>query len=166
MTLNWSNFGVYSNWIIPLNINYSLEIDGVQWAIFRHISGGELITDVIQHPVVNMNGIHTILHIPGPTRCNPVRLESGYGSVEQLYDWYHLVRKGNIYKARKNVSLTLNSFIKGKYTPVANWHLINAWPSEFSGIEVEQRAAEEAFFNVTLVCEEIEHENMMKEVKE
>ncbi len=165
MTLNWSNVGVYQHWIVPLNINYSMEIDGIQWAIFRHISGGELIADVIHHPVVSASGIHTILQIPGPTRCNPVRLESGYGSIEQLYEWFHQVRQGDIFKARKNVTITLNTFIKGKYVPAANWHLINAWPSEFSGIEVMQRETEESFFNVTLVCEEIERENMLKEAK-
>jgi phage tail-like protein len=145
--------------ILPLNIHYALEIDGVQWGIFERISGGEMEVEVIQHNVVYENGGFATLHIPGPHRLSPIVLESGFGNTGDLYHWFTLVRDGDIAKARKNATISLNAFVDGKYQAVVQWHLINTWPSHISGLDLEQSHTERARFSITLVAEAIERED-------
>lgn len=145
--------------VLPLNIHYALEIDGVQWAIFERVSGGDMEIDVIQHNVVHENGGFATLHIPGPLKTQPIVLESGYGNTADLYAWFVQVKNGDISAARKNATISLNAFIGGKYQPVVQWHLINVWPSKLSGLDFEQNKTDRARFSITLVCESIERED-------
>jgi phage tail-like protein len=148
------------NLVQPLNIHYALEIDGVQWGIFNQISGGDMEIDVIDHNVVFENGGFVTLHIPGPMKTQPIKLESGYGNTKDLYLWFIQVKNGDINGARKNATISLNAFIDGKYQAVVQWHLINAWPSKVNGLDLEQGRTELARFSITLVCESNEREDI------
>jgi phage tail-like protein len=144
----------------PLNIHYALEIEGVQVGVFDRISGGDVEIDVIQHPVVFENGGFHTLMIPGPRKNHPVHLEGGYGNTAGLYHWFTQAAQGDISGARKNATISLHSFVEGKYQAVIQWHLINAWPSKISGFDFGQQATDRARFSVTLVCESIDREDL------
>jgi len=145
--------------VIPLNIHYALEIEGIQLGVFDRISGGEVNIDDIEHNVVYETGEFVTLHIPGPTKVKPVTLEGGYANTAELYTWFNQVRGGDIFGARKNATITLNSFVEGEYKPVIRWNLIGVWPSKLSGFDFGQQQTGWARFSVTLVCEAIERED-------
>ncbi len=144
----------------PLNIHYTLEVEGVQVGLFDRISGGEVEIDVIQHPVVYENGGFHTLMITGPRKNHPITLESGYGSTAELYKWFAQAAQGDITGARKNATISLHSYVEGKYQPVIQWHLINTWPSKLSGFDFGQQTTDRAHFSITLVCESIEREDL------
>ncbi len=144
----------------PLNIHYTLEVEGVQVGLFDRISGGEVEIDVIQHPVVYENGGFQTLLITGPRKNHPITLESGYGSTAELYRWFVQAAQGDIFGARKNATISLHSFVDGKYQPVIQWHLINTWPSKLSGFDFGQQTTDRAHFSITLVCETIDREDL------
>jgi phage tail-like protein len=147
------------NFIQPLTIHYSLEIDGVQWGIFTDISGGDMDIDVIEHNVVFANGGFATLRIPGPMKIAPIKLSSGYGNTKDLYAWFMQVKNGDINGARKNATISLNAFVDAKYQAVVQWHLINCWPSKIDGLSLTQGRTEMALFSITLVAESIERED-------
>lgn len=146
--------------VSPLNIHYTLEIEGVQVGVFDRISGGDVEIDVIRHNVVYESGMFATLLIPGPRKNKPITLESGYGKTAGLYDWFQQVVKGDIFGARKNATISLHTFVDGKYKPVIQWHLINVWPSKLSGFDFGQQNTDRAHFSITLVCESIEREDL------
>ncbi|MEA4909122.1 MAG: phage tail protein [Chloroflexi bacterium] len=143
-----------------LNTNYTLEIEGVQMGVFDRVSGGDLEVDVIQHQVVFENGGFASLQIPGPAKNQPVTLEGGYGKSAGLYQWFMQVCGGDIFAARKNATISLNTFVDGKYQPVIQWHMINVWPSKLTGFDFGQETTSRARFSITLVCESIEREDL------
>lgn len=146
--------------VSPLNIHYTLEIEGVQVGVFDRISGGDVEIDVIHHQVVFENGGFATLLIPGPLKNQPVTLESGYGKTAELYSWFNQVQRGDIFGARKNATISLNAYVKNEYKPVVQWHLINVWPSKFSGFNFDQSNTNRAQLSITLVCESIEREDI------
>jgi phage tail-like protein len=146
--------------VTPLNIHYSLEIDGVQLGIFERITGGNEEIDVIMHNVVYASGEFATLNIPGPRKTTPITLECGFGNTAALYAWFEQVAEGDVFGARKNATISLNSHIGGKYQPVVLWHLINVWPSKVDGFNLNQFSTDWARFSITLVCESIEREDV------
>ncbi len=146
--------------ISPLNIHYSLEIEGVQVGVFDRISGGDTEIDVIQHRVVYENGGFATLMLPGPRKNQPVVLEGGYGKTVELYHWFEQAARGDIFSARRNATISLNAFVDGEYQPVIQWHLLNVWPSRLSGMTLGSHNTERARFTITLVFETIEREDL------
>ncbi|TLN14220.1 phage tail protein [bacterium] len=146
--------------ITPLNIHYSLEIEGVQVGVFDRISGGDTEIDVIQHAVVYENGGFATLMLPGPRKNQPVVLESGYGNTAELYHWFEQAARGDIFSARRNATISLNAFVDGEYQPVIQWHLLNVWPAKLSGVTLGQQGTDRARFSITLVFETIEREDL------
>lgn len=146
--------------ISPLNIHYTLEIEGVQVGVFDQISGGDSEIDVIHHQVVYENGGFATLMLPGPRKNQPVHLESGYGKTAELYQWFKQVVEGDIFGARKNATISLCAFVDGEYQPVIQWHLYNVWPSKLSGFQFGQQNTDRARFSITLVFEAIDREDL------
>lgn len=146
--------------ISPLNIHYSLEIEGIQLGVFDRISGGDTEIDVIRHQVVYENGGFSTLMLPGPRKNQPVVLEGGYGKTGELYSWFEQAARGDIFSARRNATISLNAFIDGEYQPIIQWHLIGVWPAKLSGITLGQSNTELARFSITLVFEAIEREDL------
>jgi phage tail-like protein len=143
--------------INPLDVNYVLDIDQTQLATFTSLSGGEVELNVIKHNIVYESGENHTLLIPGPTHFSPVILEHGYGNTKELYNWFVLASNGKISSARKNVTITLHAFTKGKYEPLVAWDLINAYPVKISGFESNQsQSARTARFSITIMAEQIE----------
>lgn len=141
----------------PLNIYYSLDINQARLAAFGSLSGGEIEITPIKHNVVYASGELRTLLIPGPTRYSPVTLVRGYGNTKELYNWFVTANSGKIFSARKNVTITLNSFQEDGYMPLVSWNLVNAWPTKISGFESDQSgAAQTAKFSITLMMEGIE----------
>ena len=149
-----------NNSVVPLTIHYALEIEGVQVGVFDSISGGDMEISVIEHNVVYESGGFATLMIPGPTKNQPITLESGYGNTAELYAWFTQVQLGDIFGARKNATLSLKAHVEGEYTPVIQWNLINVWPSKLTGFDFKQESTERARFSITLVCEVIEREDL------
>jgi phage tail-like protein len=141
----------------PLDVSYTLDIDQTQMATFSSLSGGDVDLNVIKHNVVYESGEFRTLLIPGPTHFSPIVLEHGYGNTKELYNWFVLASNGKVSSARKNVTVTLNSFKKGKYEPMVSWNFTNAYPTRIAGFESNQsQTAKIAHFSITLMAESIE----------
>jgi phage tail-like protein len=143
--------------IDPLSTSYALDINETRMATFSAISGGEMEIIPVKHNVVYLTGELKTLMIPGATRFSPVVLDKGYGNTKELYNWFVLANSGQVFTARKNVSIVLNAHLEDGFKPLVGWNLYNAWPTKISGFESDQSLAPKlAKFSITLVCEGIE----------
>jgi phage tail-like protein len=142
----------------PLNIHYSLVdvVANTEMGVFTSLSGGDIEMKTLKFNTVSPTGEHRTILVPGPTQYAPVVLEGGLGRTKELYNWFVLANNGNLTAARKNVSIKYNAFVDGVYTALAEWSLINAWPSKISGFSGSQEgSAKIAPFSITLVAEKI-----------
>jgi phage tail-like protein len=79
-------------------------------------------------------------------------LRYGLSSSRELWEWFMTGVKGKV--VRKNLSIVLMD--SDGVTEVTRWNLVNAWPSEWRGAELQSIAHEAAIESLTLVFESLE----------
>ena len=159
-----SGTGGSSGNVATLDINYTLEIDGLLAGHFLSLKGGDMEISVISHDVTFETGDSTTLMIPGPISFSPITLSRGFGFNEQLYRWLDASVKGDTIQARRNGTITLNQRgsqgsggSPGTYAPVVTWNLFDAWLMKISGFGMNQYVgASYATMTIVIVAETIE----------
>ena len=140
-----------------LNIYYTLDVDNTRLAQFDSLTGGDIRISTIKHNVVYPSGELRTLLLPGPTQYEPVKLERGFGSTRELYNWFVEANNGVMSKARRHVTITLHVRRKGEFTPQVSWNLLNAFPVAISGFDGNQQGeAQVSRFSITIAAEMIE----------
>ena len=138
-----------------IGFNFMLELGGVVAGYFTECNGIGSEQEVIEHKVVDEQGHDMVRKIPGRLKWTDVTLKRGITSNMQIWDWRDKVVSGKMSDARKNCTVTMMS---RDYSPVAVWHLENAWPSKVTGPALKSDSNEFGVEEVTLV-----HEGMYRE---
>ncbi len=111
--------------------NFKLIISENSDARFMKCSGMEVKVNTYSYRESGNNQV--VRKIPGKVDYAPVVLEYGLCSSTELWDWFMESVKGNV--QRKNVTIQL---LDANGTDVVMmWDLINAWPSEWKGSELD-----------------------------
>jgi phage tail-like protein len=139
-----------------IGFNFGLEIEGKMAGFFQECSGIGSENEVIDHKVVDTNGIEMVRKIPGRLKWGDVTLKRGITTDMEIWDWRNSVVQGKMDDARTNCSVIM---MDRDYTPKARWNFFNAWPSKVSGPSVKSDSNEIGVEEVTLVHEGLERES-------
>jgi phage tail-like protein len=108
----------------------ALEIQGVIAGYFSECSGIGSENEVIEHKVVNEQGVEVVLKIPGRLKNNDITLKRGITSDQDIWAWRQMVVEGDVSGARKNGSVIMYD---QEFNEVARWNFEQAWPASITG---------------------------------
>ena len=130
---------------------FVLEIDKVQIASFKAVSGLKNEIEAIEYKTSNEKGQLRTFYHPGAVKWGDITLERNYDGSNSLYDWYYNLTEnfnpdtdkvtGAIYASDKNNTETMR------------WEFEGAWPSSYEGPELSVDKNEIATEKVTIKIE-------------
>lgn len=135
------------------NYVFQVEIDNVNLAQFKEVSGLSAEIQVIEHKENRPGGLPVVKKLPGAQKWGDVTLKRGKTNDRSWWDWIKEVQDGKIDDARRNASIVLYDYTKGEQV---RWNLTNCWPSKVSVGSLQAGGNEVALEEVTLVHEGIE----------
>jgi phage tail-like protein len=91
-------------------------------------------SEVVEHVVSGQIGQSYVQKIPGRLKWTDVTFKRGFSKSMDFAAWRKLVEDGQVNNARRTVKIIIYD---QALAPVAQWNLVNAWPS---AISLEQRA--------------------------
>ena len=130
---------------------FTLTVDGRQVASFADLVS--LTSGADPSTLVSTSGekiVKTLL--PSNRMPDSVVLRRGLSDSLELAAWHDLVLDGDVAGARKNATLTM---YQSDGTPVARYHLENAWPSKIDSASLTSGGTSFVSETVTLVCDRI-----------
>ncbi|MFN2588674.1 MAG: phage tail protein [Actinomycetota bacterium] len=108
---------------------WQVEIDSVQIAQFKELTGVSSEIQVIEHRENKPGGIHVMKKLPGRSASGDITLRKGKTSDKSLWEWHKKVQDGDLEGARKNGSVVLYDYARGE---VARYNFVAGWPSRVS----------------------------------
>ena len=129
---------------------FGLELEGKMTGYFTNVSGIGSETEVITQKIVSPSGEPMIRQIPGRLTWTPITLKRGVTDQMDIWEWRQAVIDGKIDEARTNASIIAYN---QNNEPVAEWDLVNAWPSKVVGPEMDAGSANYMIEDMTIVHE-------------
>jgi len=129
--------------------NYDLQIDGKAVGGFSEISAPAITIEPIEYREGNF-AVNTAGKQPGLVKYDNITLKWGLVADDTLYKWAKEVENGTI--NRKTIVISLKNDVQEE---VAKWTAINAWPTKYTGPDVNATASEVAIEQLELVHEGI-----------
>lgn len=127
---------------------FKVEVDNTIVAEVTEVTGFNASVDVKEYREGNERP--TTRKIQGLRKFGNIILKTGLIDSHVLYDWLSLENEKEAIK-RKNVAITL--LAEDMSTPLAVWQIENAWPTKYSGPDLNSTASDVAFESVELVHE-------------
>src|SRR5512141_96344 len=127
--------------------NFKLVIQGVTEGHFTECEGLGVKVEAIKYREAGNNQV--VRRIPGRVEYSDVVLRYGLTKSHEAWDWLMTAIKGQV--QRKNVSILMLD--PDGVTEVMRWDLVNAWPSEWRGAQLDALSHEIAIDTLTLVFE-------------
>jgi phage tail-like protein len=109
--------------------SFSFQVQGVELAKFKEISGLSAEIQVIEHRENTSKGLPVMKKLPGMRKYGDITMKRGRTDSKALWDWIKKVQDGDIDGARKDASVVLYDYMHGEKS---RWNLTNAWPSKVS----------------------------------
>jgi phage tail-like protein len=109
--------------------SFHIEIDGVDIAQFKEVSGLTAEIQTIEHRENKKGGLPVLKKLPGARKWSDITLKRGRTDNTAMWKWIKQVQDGDIMGARKNGSVVLFDYGKGE---VGRFNFINGWPSKVS----------------------------------
>jgi phage tail-like protein len=131
---------------------FSVTIDGYEIAAFSELQGITTSVDVVDFHESSDREV-TLRKLPGRRNPPEVRLKRGKSNSMELWAWHEAVLMGDMAAARRSASLVMYD---SAGTPVARYHMENAWPSKIEIGAMRAGANEALMEQVTIVCEHIQ----------
>jgi phage tail-like protein len=138
-----------------LGFNFKLEVSGKIAGFFTECSGIGSEHDVVEHKVVDDAGHEITRKIPGRLKWGDITLKRGITSDLQIWKWRDDVVAGKMGTSRVNASIFM---MDRTYTVVAEWKLVNAWPSKVTGPNLKSDGNEFGVEEVVIVHEGVSRE--------
>ena len=129
---------------------FQVEVDGVQLAQFKEVSGLSTEISVIEHKENKPGAIPVIKKLPGAQKWGDLTLKRGKTQDQGFWEWIKQVQEGKIDEARCNGSVVLYSYERGE---MARYNFANGWPSKVSVSQLQAGGSEVAIEECTLVHE-------------
>jgi len=126
---------------------FRVQIDGIQKAGFREVSGLDAGTDAVDYREGDGT---TIRKLAGLQKFSNITLKRGITTDQDLWKWRKMVMDGKIKEARKSGQIILLDD-EGKET--AEWTFTEGWLTKWTGPTLNATANEVAIDTVELVHE-------------
>jgi phage tail-like protein len=130
--------------------NFKLVVPGLAEAHFTYCSPPAARIEALKYR--EGGGGQVVHRIPGRVEYDDLTLKYGLTQSRHLYDWFGSAARGTV--RRQNVSVVLLD--SDDSTERVRWDLINAWPREWRGSELDARSHEIAIETLVLVFESID----------
>ena len=132
------------------NFSFIVEIEGIARAGFMSVSG---IGDETETREYREGGDNTTVRkLAGLNSFSAIVLEMGSTFDTSLWDWRQKVKREGALGNRKSISIIQQN---EKREEVKRWQVFDAWPSKFTGPELDASSSETAVESV-----EIQHEGL------
>ena len=131
--------------------NFKLEIDGVQRAEFREVSGLDVVPDSTTDDEGSVQAV-AARKLPGSNKHSNITLKRGITDDHSISDWSQKTRAGQT--ERKNGSIVLTDETG---TPKTRWNFVNGWPTKFEGPSLNAKSND-----VSIETLEITHQGLSK----
>lgn len=132
------------------NFRFRVEIEGIQQAGFREVSGYNASLDVVEY----REGNETITprKLPGLAKYGNISLKWGVTDSMDMYKWMEDCIAGKV--TRKTVTIIA---IDEEGSDVATWQVIEAWPARYVAPDWNATASA-----VAIEALELAHEGMKR----
>jgi phage tail-like protein len=134
---------------------FILEIDSVQIATFKSVSGLQSSMEKIEYKQSTSEGKMEIKYHPGALKWEPIKLERYYDGTTNLYTWYSDKVK-NFDPEKDKVTGSIKGLDK-KGEVTMQWDFEAAWPMSYTGPELKVDSNE-----IVTEAVEIAHEGIRK----
>ncbi len=123
---------------------FRIELEGLDVAGFSEVSGLSAETEIEE---IAEGGLNQYVHrLPGRTKLQPIILKRGITTTNELWEWYESVVEGRI--VRRSGSIILYDERDEEFR---RWNFYEAYPSKWSGPELNASSSEVAIESIELV---------------
>lgn len=135
--------------------NFRMEIDGIEVAGFKEISGLEMETQVIEY--AEGDDINTKMKlIPGRTKFGEVTCKRGVVEGVELWEWCSSINDYPREIERKSVTINL---LDNEGEPQKTYTLFEAWPKKYATGTLDAGSDDLAMEEIVFVFENLEIED-------
>ncbi len=135
-----------------VGFNFRMEIDGIEVAGFKEITGLKMETEVIEY--FEGDGINTtVKKIPGITKYENITFKRGIAAGIDLYEWCKSINDQSREIERKTVTINL---LDDAGEPHKTYTLFEAWPCAYRTSDLDGSANELAMEEVEFVIEALD----------
>ena len=127
---------------------FKVEVDNVIVAEVTEVTGFDASVDVIEYREGNERP--TPRKVQGLRKFGNITLKTGLIDTHVLYDWLNPADE-KFAIPRKNVVITL--LAEDMTTAVATWQIEAAWPTKYTGPDLNATSSEVAFESIELAHE-------------
>lgn len=127
--------------------NYKVLLDNSEEAGFSEVSSPDITSDPVEYREGNMTG-KTAGKQPGILKYGNVTLKRGVTESQVFVAWMKDIQDGKA--PRKSVVITL---MDDEMNEVASWQLEKAWPTKYTGTDMNATSNEVAIESLELVTE-------------
>jgi len=127
---------------------FKIEVDNTIVAEVTEVTGFDASVDVIEYREGNERP--TPRKVQGLRKFGNITLKSGLIDTHTMYDWLN-PQDEKVAIPRKDVVITLMS--EDGATGIAVWQIESAWPTKYSGPDLNGTSSEVAFESIELVHE-------------
>lgn len=135
--------------------NFRMEIDGIEVAGFKEISGLEMETQVIEYQEGDEDNAWT-KKIPGRTNFSDVTFKRGIVEGTELWEWCETINDYPREIERKSITINL---LDNEGEPQKTYTLYEAWPKKYATGTLDAMSDELAMEEITFVFENMEIED-------
>jgi phage tail-like protein len=130
---------------------FRIQIDGINKAGFREVSGLDASTDAVDYREGDGD---SILKLAGLKKFSNITLKRGITDDQDLWKWRTMVMDGKIKDARKDGQIIL---LDDEGNEAAEWTFTAGWPTKWTGPTFNATANEVAIDTI-----EIAHEGLKR----
>ena len=113
-----------------VGFHFAVDIGDAIKGFFTEVSGLGSETEVVEHKVINANGVEVTKKIPGRLKWEDITLKRGITDNIDLWIWRAQVENGDVKSARMNGTIIM---FNQELEPVASWSFERGWPSKITG---------------------------------
>lgn len=121
---------------------------------FASVTGMQWQTEV---RTVREGGLNDREHkLPGRTTCKELVFSKGVCAIDPMWEWYRATMSGHVQRMNGLIFLTSGSPLSSPMSLLGAWHFLHAWPTEFSGVQLDASQNVLAVQQMTLAVESIQ----------
>ena len=131
--------------------HFSVEVDGIQMAVFKEADGFSNESEVITHVVTDKAGKTIYQKVPGNMKWTDLILKRGMAGDDSLWQWRQAIIDGKV-SSNNRKTVTIVAYNQDDQ-PIISYVAQNAWPSAWKATGVNAAGNEVMVEEVTLAHE-------------
>lgn len=135
-----------------VSFNFEVEFAGKIKGYFTECSGLGSESEVVEHKITAKGDKEAVRKIAGRLKWGDITLKRGVTANLDIWDWRYLVEQGKMTDARVSGSILMYD---QSGVLVAQWDVVDAWPSKLSGPSLNTESSAVGVEEVTIVHEGI-----------